>query len=109
MMLSLMTTSVVEEGALAPVSKPGDLVLGGDLVPASAYEVSRRSLARAPRPPSRVELAAVDREHLAGHRGGQVRGEEQRRPRHLLRRGQPLEVGGGGLLGVDVVVGDPGL
>ena len=40
-----------------------------------------------------VELAAVDGQHLAGDRGGQVGGEEQRGPGDLLGRREPLEVG----------------
>src|SRR3954447_13792589 len=56
-----------------------------------------------------VELAAVDGEHLARHRRGQVGDEEQCGSGHLLPRREPLEVGRCGLLGVDVVVGDPGL
>src|SRR3546814_13967463 len=52
-----------------------------------------------------VELAAVDVQHLAGDRAGQVAGEEERGLGDLVGRGQPLEVGRLGLLAIDVLVG----
>src|SRR6478672_3603676 len=53
-----------------------------------------------------MELAAVDVEHRPGHGAGQVAGEEEGGARDLVGRGQPLEVGGLGLLPVDLLVGD---